>query len=87
MPDIRYKQQQSGGVPLSVVRPYLHAAVCHCHPQNKFVIRSKMARQLFNVAEIKYRCLSNGGHSVRFLNRFGKFIQSSNRISEMFFCA
>ena len=27
--------------------------------------------------------LSNYGNSVRFLNRFGKFIRSSNRISEM----
>ena len=75
----------SGGVPLSVVHPCLHDAVCHCHTYNKFMIRSKMARQLFNVAEIKYRCLGNGAHWVRFLNRFGKFIQSLNRISEMFF--
>ena len=44
-----------------------------------------MARQLFNVANIKYCFLSDAGHSVRFLNRSGKFIQSSNRISEMFF--
>ena len=42
-----------------------------------------MARQLFNVAKIKYHCLNNGGHSVRFLNRFGKFIQSSNKISDV----
>ena len=45
---------------------------------------AKMARQLFNVANIKHRCLSNGGNSVRFLNRFGKFIRSLNRISETF---
>ena len=46
---------------------------------------AKMAGQLFNVANIKYRCLSNGGHSVRFLNRSGKFVQPSIRISEVFF--
>ena len=44
-----------------------------------------MVRQLFNVASTKYRCLGNGGHSVRFLNRLGNFFQSSNRISEKFF--
>ena len=45
----------------------------------------KQERQLFfNVANIKYRSLSNSGDSIRFLNRSGKFIQSSNRISEMF---
>ena len=36
-------------------------------------------------AKIKHGYLSNGGHSVLFLNNFGKYIQSSNRISEMFF--
>ena len=46
---------------------------------------AKMARQLFNLANIKHRFLSNDGNSVRFLNRFGKFIRSLNRISEMFF--
>ena len=46
--------------------------------------KAKMARQLFNVANIKYHCLSNGGHSIRFLNRFGKVSQSPNRISEKF---
>ena len=48
----------------------------------------KMARQLlFIVANIKYRCLSNGGHPGQHLNRFGKFIQSLDRISETFFSA
>ena len=72
------------GVSAICLRPCLHSAVCHCHTQNKFVIPSKNGEAIFNVAEIKYHFLSNGGHSVRFLNRFGKFIQSSNRISEMF---
>ena len=31
----------SGGVPLSVVCPCLHGAVCHCQTQNNFVILSK----------------------------------------------
>ena len=31
----------AGGVPLSVVRPCLHGAMCHCHTQNKVTIRSK----------------------------------------------
>ena len=53
--------------------------------KNYLVIRSKMVRQLFNVANIKYCFLGNDGHSVRFLNRLGKFIQSSNTILEMFF--
>ena len=85
-PRLRLPCLKSRRVPPSVVRPCLHGTVYHCQTQNNnFVIRSKMARQLFNVANIKYRCLSYGGHSVRFLNRSGKFIQSSNRISEMFF--
>ena len=45
---------------------------------------AKIARKLFNLANIKYGLRNNGGHSVRFLNRFGKCIQSSNRISEVF---
>ena len=85
-PRLRLPCLKSRRVPPSVVRPCLHGTVYHCQTQNNnFVIRSKMARQLFNVANIKYRCLSYGGHSVRFLNRSGKFIQSSNRVSEMFF--
>ena len=44
----------------------------------------KMARQLFNVANIEYCCLSNDGDSVRFLNRFRKFTPSSNRIPKKF---
>ena len=39
-----------------------------------------LARGYFN---IKNRFLRNGGQSLRFLNRFGKFTQSSNRTSEM----
>ena len=46
---------------------------------------TKMGRQLFNVADIKYRCLSNGGHSLRFLNRSEKFIQSLDIIHEKSF--
>ena len=69
----------SGGVLLSIVCSCLHGAVCHCRTEQ---IRD--SRQLLNVADIKYRCLSNGDHSFRFLNRFGKFIQSPNRKSEMF---
>ena len=30
-----------GGIPLSVVRPCLHGAVCHCQTQNNFMIRRK----------------------------------------------
>ena len=73
-----------------VYRYLLCALVCMAlcvivtHKTNLW-FEAKMARQLFNVGEIKYRCLSNGGQSVIFVNRFGKFIQSSNRISEMFF--
>ena len=40
-----------------------------------------MERKLLNVANIKHYCLSNGGHSVQFVIRFGKFIQSPNRVS------
>ena len=44
-----------------------------------------MVRRLFNVDNIKYRFLSDSGHSIRFLNKLRKSIQSSNRISEKFF--
>ena len=73
-----------GGVPPSVVRPRLHGAVCHCQTQTTSWFEAKMARQLFNVANIKYRCMSNGGHSVRPVNRIRKFIESSTRIPEKF---
>ena len=63
----------SGGVPLSVVCLSLHGAVCRCQTQNHFVIGSKNGE-----------AITVSGHSVHFLNRFGKFIQPSNRISEKF---
>ena len=44
-----------------------------------------MARQLYNIADIKHCFLSNGGHSVQLLNRFWKCILWSNRMSELFF--
>ena len=44
-------------------------------------IRSKNDLATKNVAEIKYRFLSDSSHSALLVNRFGKFIQSSNRIS------
>ena len=40
---------------------------------------------MFNVAKVKYCLLGNDGHSVRFLNRFRKFIYLSSTVSEMFF--
>ena len=46
---------------------------------------AKMAWQLLNVSNIKCCFLSNDGHSVPFLNRFGKCISSSSTILEMFF--
>ena len=64
-----------GSVPLFVGGPCLRGALCHCQTQNNSLFEAKTARQLF----IKYRFLSDSGHSVRFLNRFEKFIQSSNR--------
>ena len=72
-----------GGIPLSVVCPCLHGAVRHRQIQNNLMIRSKNGEA--NVANVKYCFLSNDGHSVRFLNRFGKFIYLSLTISEMFF--
>ena len=70
-------------VMLSVVRPFCMALYVIVKHKTTSWFEAKMARQLFNVAKT-YRCLSNGGHSVRFLNRFGKFSQLSNRISEKF---
>ena len=52
---------------------------------NNSLFEAKMARQLFNVANIKYRLLSGSGHLVRCLNRFGKFTLSSNKKSEKLF--
>ena len=49
------------------------------------LFEAKMARQVFNVANIKYCFLSNYGHSVQFLNRYGKFIYLLSTVSEMFF--
>ena len=46
---------------------------------------AKMAWQLLNVSNIKCCFLSNDGHSVPFVNRFGKCISSSSTILEMFF--
>ena len=57
--------------------------IVKCKQPGEF--EAKMVRQLFNVINIKYCFLSNDGHSVRFLNRFGKLSRSSNTISEMFF--
>ena len=76
-------------MPLFVLR-YLFCALvctmlCTIAKQNNSLFEAKIARQLFNVANIKYRFLSGSGHSVRFLNGFGKLIQSSNRISEKLF--
>ena len=34
-------------VPLSFVRPFLHGTVCHCHTQNKCMIRSKNGEAIF----------------------------------------
>ena len=67
-----------------VERYLLCAFVCMalCVMPNTKQLRD--ARQLCIVANIKQRFVSNGGHSVRFLNRFGIFIGSSNRMSEMF---
>ena len=52
--------------------PCLCGTVCHCQTQNNLLFEAKITRQLFNVANIKYRFLSD---SVRFLNKFRKFIQ------------
>ena len=80
-----YHKYIAGGVPLSAVCPCLHCAVRHRQIQNILVIRRKMARQMCNLANVKYCFLSNDGHSVQFLNRFGKFIYLSSTVSEMFF--
>ena len=39
---------------------------------------------LFDVANIKYSFMSNDGHSVRFLNRFGKFAYHRIRYQKCF---
>ena len=40
--------------------------------------KQKMARQLFDVVNIEYCCLSNDGHSVRLINKLRKLL--SHRI-------
>ena len=74
----------AGGVPLSVVCLCLRGAVCHCQIQINVVIRSKNGEANVQVANVKYSFLSNDGHSVRFLHRYGKFMYLSRAISEMF---
>ena len=47
--------------------------------------KAETAGQLCNIAKIKHRFLSNGGYSVRFLNRFRQTFKSTIRTIEIFF--
>ena len=64
----------SGGFPHSGMCPCSYGAVCHSQTSNNFEIQKTMVRQLCNVAYIKHRLLSNGGHSVPCLNGFENYI-------------
>ena len=59
------------------------SAIC-CVPLFAWRFEAKMAKQMFNVANVRYRFLSNYGHSVRFLNRFGNVFIHAVRYQKCF---